>query len=410
LKKKEEEKMAFEKAFIPYDGYWSTPFCRWQGSFAHLHSMEFAADVCKRAMKARGISPTIFEQIVLGMTVPQKSSFYGAPWMAGMIGAGGVTGPMIGQACATSAKCVAFASEEVELGLNETILVVTCDRTSNGPHIYYPNPLGTGGTGDKEDWVWDNFGYDPYALNAMIETAENVAKEEGITKDEQDEVTFIRFTQYQEALKDNAAFLNRFMVVPLEVKDPTGRKTLAMVEGDEGVFPTTAEALARLRPVQPGGTVTFGTQTYPADGNSSIVITTREKARALSRDPNIEIQILSYAETRVKRGFMAKAVVPAAQGALERAGLKLDDIKAIKTHTPFAVNDVYFCRQMGLKFEDMNNYGCSLIWGHPQGSTGARLIIELIEELVLKGGGYGLFDGCAAGDTAAAVVVKVDVK
>jgi len=58
----------------------------------------------------------------------------------------------------------------------------------------------------------------------------------------------------------------------------------------------------------------------------------------------------------------------------------------------------------------MNNYGCSLIWGHPQGSTGARLIIELIEELVIKGGGYGLFDGCAAGDTAAAVVLKVEVK
>ena len=107
---------------------------------------------------------------------------------------------------------------------------------------------------------------------------------------------------------------------------------------------------------------------------------------------------------------MAKAVVPAAQNALSRAGVGIDDIKAIKSHTPFAVNDVYFCKEMGLKIGDMNNYGCSLVWGHPQGPTGARLIIELIEELVLLGGGYGLFDGCAAGDTAAAVVVKVDVK
>lgn len=402
--------MAFEKAYIPYDAYWSTPFSRWQGSFGHLHSMIFAADICKRALSARGIAPAIFDEVVLGFTVPQKSSFYGAPWMAGMIGVTGVTGPIISQACATSAKCIAFAAQELELGLNQAILVVTCDRTSNGPHVYYPNPMGTGGTGDKEDWVWDNFGYDPYALNAMIETAENVAKEAGITKEEQDEVTFIRFSQYQDALKDNSAFLNRFMVVPIEVKDPSGRKTIATVEGDEGVFPTTADALARLRPVQPAGTVTFGTQTFPADGNASIVMTTREKAREISRDPNVEIQVLSYAETRVKRGFMAMAVVPAAQRALDGAGIKLKDIKAIKTHTPFAVNDVYFCRQMGLKFEDMNNFGCSLIWGHPQGPTGARLIIELIEELVLKGGGYGLFDGCAAGDTAAAVVVKVDVR
>lgn len=402
--------MAFEKSFIPYDAYWSTPFCRWQGSFAHLHSMVFAAEICKGAFPSRRISPEIFDGIVLGMTIPQKSSFYGAPWMAGMIGAQALAGPMISQACATSAKCVAVASEEIEVGNNKTVLIVTCDRTSNGPHIYYPNPLGIGGTGDKEDWVWDNFGHDPYAKNAMVETAENVAREAGITKEEQDEVALIRYNQYQDALKDNSAFLHRFMVVPIDVKDPSGRKVMATVKGDEGVFPTTAEALARLRPVLEGGTVTYGTQTFPADGNAGIVVTTRERAKELSRDRNIEIQILSYAETRAKKGFMAMSIVPTARKALSNAGIGIKDVKAIKTHTPFAVNDVYFCREMGIKFEDMNRYGCSLIWGHPQGPTGARLIIELIEELVLLGGGYGLFDGCAAGDTAAGVVVKVDVK
>jgi acetyl-CoA acetyltransferase len=189
-----------------------------------------------------------------------------------------------------------------------------------------------------------------------------------------------------------------------------GRKVVATVTGDEGVFPTTADALARLRPVQPNGSVTFGTQTYPADGNASIVMTTREKAQELSRDPHVEIQVLSYAEARAKKGFMAMSVVPAARKALSHVGIGMKDVKAIKTHNPFAVNDIYFSREMGIGLENMNNYGCSLIWGHPQGSTGARLIIELIEELVIKGGGYGLFDGCAAGDTAAAVVLKVDVK
>lgn len=402
--------MAYERAFIPYDAYWSTPFCRWQGSFAHLHSMVFAAEVCKGALAGRGISPAVFDEIVLGMTIPQKSSFYGAPWMAGMIGAAGITGPMISQACATSAKCVAIASEDIELGNNEAILVVTCDRASNGPHIYYPNPMGIGGTGDKEDWVLDNFGYDPYAKNAMIETAENVAAEAGITKEEQDEVALLRSNQYKDALKDNSAFLNRFMVVPLDAKDVSGRKVLATVTGDEGVFPTTAGGLARLRPALENGTVTFGTQTYPADGNASIIVTTREKAGELSRDRNIEIQMLSYAEARTKKGFMALAIVPAARKALSLAGIGIKDVKAIKSHSPFALNDVYFCREMGIKVEDMNNYGCSLVWGHPQGPTGARLIIELIEELVLLGGGYGLFDGCAAGDTAAAIVLKVDIK
>jgi acetyl-CoA acetyltransferase family protein len=402
--------MIFEKAFVPYDAYWSTPFCRWQGNLAHLHSMEFAAEVCRGAFPARRISPEIFDGIVLGITVPQKYSFYGAPWMAGMVGAAGVTGPTISQACATSAKCVRVAAEEIELGEKKTVLIVTCDRTSNGPHIYYPNPLGIGGTGEKEDWVLDNFGYDPYAKNSMIETAENVAKEARITKEEQDEVALIRYNQYQDALKDNSAFLHRFMAVPIDAKDPSGRKVIATVNGDEGIFPTSAEGLARLRPVLEDGTVTYGTQTFPADGNASIVLTTQDIARELSRDPNIEIEIISYAEARAKKGFMAMSIVPAAREALSIAAIGIEDIRAIKTHTPFAVNDVYFCKEMGIKCEDMNNYGCSLVWGHPQGPTGARLIIELIEELVLLGGGYGLFDGCAAGDTAAAIVLKVDVK
>ena len=93
--------------------------------------------------------------------------------------------------------------------------------------------------------------------------------------------------------------------------------------------------------------------------------------------------------------------------ALKNANLKIDDIKVIKTHNPFAVNDIYFSKHFNVSVEKMNNYGSSLIFGHPQGPTAGRLIIEMIEELVLLGGGYGLFTGCAAGDTGAALIVKV---
>jgi len=104
---------------------------------------------------------------------------------------------------------------------------------------------------------------------------------------------------------------------------------------------------------------------------------------------------------------MPMAVVPAARQALAAAGITLGDCKAIKTHNPFAVNDVYFCRELGLAPERVNCYGSSLVWGHPQAPTGLRSIAEVIEELVLAGGGHGLFSGCAAGDTAMAVVIKV---
>ncbi|MBU0496311.1 MAG: thiolase family protein [Chloroflexi bacterium] len=399
--------MFFEQAYIPYGGYWSTPFCRWQGSLAHLNAVAFAAEITRQALESRGISPQVFDSLYLGITVPQKHSFYGGPWLAGLIGAEAVTGPIISQACATSARVVGNAAAEVEVSGDRTILTITADRCSNGPHIYYPNPLGPGGMGDKEDWVWDNFGFDPFARNAMIETAENVAREAGITREEQDEMTLLRYQQYSDALKDDANFLHRFMVIPLEVKDERGRKVLATLDGDEGVFPTTAEGLARLKPVVQGGTVTYGTQTHPADGNCGIIIATQEKARELSRNPQIEIQVMSYGEGRARKGYMAQAIVPAAQQALSRAGISLADVRVIKTHNPFAVNDIYFCREMGVKPAAMNNYGSSLIFGHPQGPTGHRLIIEMIEELVMVGGGYGLFVGCAAGDTGAGVVIKV---
>ena len=93
--------------------------------------------------------------------------------------------------------------------------------------------------------------------------------------------------------------------------------------------------------------------------------------------------------------------------ALKNAGMKIDEMKAVKTHNPFAVNDVFMAKKMHIDVMWMNNYGSSLIFGHPQGPTAGRLIAELIEELVLLGGGYGMWAGCAAGDTGAALVIKV---
>jgi acetyl-CoA acetyltransferase len=83
-------------------------------------------------------------------------------------------------------------------------------------------------------------------------------------------------------------------------------------------------------------------------------------------------------------------------------------MNAIKTHNPFALNDILFSRETGVPVDKFNNYGCSLVWGHPQAPMGTRSIIELIEELVERGGGWGLFTGCAAGDSAMAVVLHVD--
>ena len=393
-------------AYIPYGGYWSTPFAKWQGALSHLNSVELAAHVAKNELDRRKIDPADFDMAVLGLTVPQHKSFYGTPWLTAMMGADKVTGPTLAQACATSTRCLQSASQEIG-DTADSVLVVTTDRTSNGPNIYYPNPSAPGGTGTTENWVLDNFGHDPYAQVAMVSTAENVARKWQITMDEQHDVVAQRYEQYCDSTADDHAFQKRYMRLPFEVPDQKFRKTVATMTGDEGVFETTREGLNKLKPVVADGTVTFGSQTHPADGNTSMIVTTKEKAAAMSSDPKIEIRMAGFGQARTDKAFMPHAPVPASQRALDNAGISLDDITAVKTHNPFAVNDIVFCRETGFDITKMNNYGCSLIWGHPQGPTGLRAICELIEELVIRGGGYGLFNGCAAGDSSMAAIIEV---
>ncbi|PRP93385.1 Beta-ketothiolase BktB [Enhygromyxa salina] len=396
--------MRFDKAFLPAGGYWSTPFSKWGGSFANLHPLKFAAEIARKALAERAVDAKELAELVVGWTVPSPNCFYAAPWVAGMIGADSVTGAIVSQACATSAAALAHAAAKIESDDNEATLVVLADKTSNGPHMVYPNPLGPGGKPDAEDWVWDSFSRDPWAKNSMLETAENVAREAGVTREQQDALTLHRHQQYEQARSEG--FYKRYMVTPVEV-NPSGRRVVGTVDYDEGVFATTAEGLAKLRPVmREGGTVTFGSQTHPADGNAGLLVCSRERATAWSRD-GAPVRLLSYGQARVEKGYMAKAVVPAARKALADAGLGIGDMKVIKTHNPFAVNDLFFARQMEIEAESFNNYGSSLIFGHPQGPTGARLIAEGIEEARLLGGGHVLFAGCAAGDTAAAVVLEV---
>jgi len=251
-------------------------------------------------------------------------------------------------------------------------------------------------------------GFDPYTRGDMTQTAENCAAKWNVSTDEQHDVVIRRLEQYGDALNDDSAFLKRFMSLPFDVPDPRFKKTVTSMAGDEGIFQSTAEGLAKLRPVKEGGTITFGGQTHPADGAAGMVITTKDKARELSSDPSIAIKVVSFGQARVEKSYMPAATIPASMQALDRAGIGIADLAAIKSHNPFAVNDIVFARETGADLMSMNNYGSSLIWGHPQGPTGMRAMIELIEELTILGGGWGLFQGCAAGDTSMAVVLKVE--
>lgn len=393
-------------AFIPYGAYWSTPFAKWQGSLASMNALRLAAICGKQALEARGVALDQIDLGILGLTNPQPGSFYGLPYVTGLMGLDRVAGPTIQQACATSVRALQMAAQEVACGTAQCALLVMADRQSNGPVVHYPDPTGTGGYGTTEKWVLDNMARDPYAGESMLRTGENVAARFEITTQEQHAVKLHRHEQYQAALADDRTFQRRYMVdVPLF--DSRFKKSSGTLAADEGIFPSTAEGLARLRPVLEGGTITFGGQTHPADGNAGAIVTTREQARAMATDSGIEVEILGFGMFREQPAHMPAAPAPAAMRALQAAGLQVSDVAAIKTHNPFAVNDIALSRAIGFPWERMNNYGSSLVWGHPQAPTGLRAVIELVEELVLRGGGIGLFTGCAAGDTGLATVLRV---
>src|ERR1700743_2911531 len=145
--------MRFENAYIPLEGAWSSPFVRWQGPVAELSSLDVAAQVTERALRDRGNRWEI-DELVLGLTVPQRHSFYGAPTLAARLGLGEISGPLLMQACAPSVA----GGHAAAAGGDGTRLVVVTDRTSNGPHLVYPAGGAPGGTPAEGNWGLESFG------------------------------------------------------------------------------------------------------------------------------------------------------------------------------------------------------------------------------------------------------------
>jgi acetyl-CoA C-acetyltransferase len=393
--------MKFENAYIPGPLMWSSPFIRWQGSTADTSSLEVAVQVTRDALAARAFDGAEVAQLVYGSTVPQPNIFYAAPWVAAQLGMSGVGGPTLAQACATSVACVAQAAAATQLG-GGTQLVVTADRVSNGPLLVYPRTQGMGGSPQTEHWVLQSFAADPWTGESMVHTAENTARDGGFTREQCDELALLRWSQYQAALANGRAAQKRYLQ-PIVIAQ---RKKTLVLDADEGVSEYSAQSLAALKPSLPGGVTTPGTQTHPADGAAGLVVTDRERARHWAAGEGV-VRLMAAGFARAEKGCMPKAPALAAQRALDAAGVKVSDLKVVTTHNPFAVNDLWLHQATGFALEKMNPLGCSLVYGHPQGPTGMRAMVELVQALRAQGGGVGLFTGCAAGDMGAAVVLSV---
>ena len=391
---------AFSRARIPYGTWGSSYFPAWQMSaLAEVNIGQFAGEAMNRILGLRNVPKSELGYLVIGSTIPWHWKFWNAPLVASCVGHR-IPGFHVEQACATGLQAVMVAAAEVNGGSEDVVGVLTFDRTSDSPVGVFPERRSYERTQALAD-VWDNFGFDPATGKAMIACGGLAARKHKVDRKEVDELAFYRYEQYFQAKE--SGFLDR-VLVPLEVLNLQGR-TLGRIDEDMGVRRVTLSGLRAQRELDT--CVTSGTQTHASDGMATLLVTTVEKARELSPRPEIDIQFVGKAEARAHPSLMPEAPALAVQKLLQRTGLSMADMVVVKDHNPFAVNDVVFAKLLNYDWHKMNNTGCPLVWGHPQGPTLTRVIIESLEEAVSLGGGYVLVFGCAAGDIGIAAIFKV---
>ena len=390
----------FPRARIPYGTWGSSYFPAWQTSaLAEVNIAQFAGEGMNRILGIRKVPKSELEYLIIGSTIPWHWKFWNAPLVASCLGHR-IPGFHMEQACATGLQAVMLAGADVQTGCHDVVGVLTFDRCSDSPVGVFPERRAHRRTEALSD-VWDNFGFDPATGEAMITTAANSARKHGLDRREVEDLTICRYQQYFET--KTSGFLDR-VLVPLEVLNVQGR-FLGLVDDDVGVRELTLDGLRQMRELDT--CVTTGTQTHASDGMATLLVTSPEKARELSPRPEILIQFIGKAEIRTHPALMPESPTLAVQKLLEKTGFTLDDMAVVKSHNPFAVNDAIFAKVMNHDWQKVNKTGCSLVWGHPQGPTLTRIVIEGLEEAVTLGGGYVLLSGCATGDVGIAAIFKV---
>ena len=358
----------FDKVYIK--DYYSSPFCRYGGSFKSYNAIELAAETTKEWANQKKINVQDLDYVIYGNSVHQDHGFWSGPWSAALLGADKTPGVMISQACTTGLFSLFQSATMIQSNVYNNIYNLTSDRTSNGPIVTWPN------TARKEVWVKDNFEWDPWGKTSMKMTAERIKDKYSISSHELDYCTAERYEQYYSVPERDYIF------------------TTAGVSKDEGIKKISIERLQSLRK---NDSHTVGNCTQPADGHTGIIVTSKKT----------NIKIISFGMSRVKKGYMPEASIPATKEALKKANLTIKDIKVINQHNAFVVNDIAFCKEFKISTSQINRWGSPLVYGHPQSPVLSRLTIEAIEETKTLGGGYCLVTGAAAGDIGAAMIFKV---
>lgn len=377
-----------------------TPFGAFGGSFKDVSAIDLGAVAARGAMERSGVPADKVDHVIFGNVIQTSPD---AVYMARHIGLRAgvpveVSALTVNRLCGSGLQAMISGAQAMMLGEAEVVLAGGTENMSQAPFQSYGARWGLRlGNAQLTDYLWEAL-TDTYAGCDMANTAENLAEQYGITRDEVDEYA-LRSQRETRRAQEQCYFSSE--IVPVPVKSKRGE---TMVDRDEHPRPdTTPEALAKLPPVfRKDGVVTAGNASGIVDGAAAVILATQEGlngARPLGR-------IVSWATVGVDPKVMGIGPARAIPMALERAGLKLDDLDLVEVNEAFAPQYLAVEKELGLDRSKTNVNGGAIAIGHPLGASGARIGLHLLLELQRRGGRFGVASACIGGGQGIAVIFE----
>ena len=380
-----------------------TAIGNYMGALANFNSVELGVIAAKGAIQKTGIDIGILQELIAGHVnqagAPGNSARHIAMRAGLPIESFAYT---VHQQCASSMRAAECLSQEIMLGKIDVGIAVGIESMSTAPYVLMGARKGYR-LGDAErvqdslmlgGLVDDLLGYH------MGVTAENIAEQYDISREEQDEFALMSNMRACHAIKEGWF---RDEIIPVEIKTKKGP---AVFDTDEHPLATTTlEALAKLKPVfKKDGTVTAGNASGLNDAGSAMIMMAAETAKKMGIKPIAKV--VASAPGSVEPRIMGMGVVPAVRNALKFAGLKQDQIDYWELNEAFAAQVLGVNRELKISLDRLNAVGSGIGLGHPVGATGVRLIITMINEMKRRGVRYGCASLCASGGPAHAFIVE----
>jgi acetyl-CoA C-acetyltransferase len=378
-----------------------TPIGRLGGAFQDFSASDLAAVAIREAVCRSGVQPQQVDQVILGCVGQVMEDGYIARHAAVKAGLPiEVPAYTVNRICGSGLEAINTAARWIECGDASVVVAGGAENMTMMPYYVRSGRYGYRlGDGQLEDGIQHLLG-DPFSKSHMGITAENLAEQYHVSREEQDEIAA---RSQQRAGAAMAAGKFKDEIVPVEVK--AGRET-KVIDTDEHPRPdTSAEALAKLRPAfKEGGTVTAGNASGINDGAAAVVVMSRSKANELGLKPRL--RIVARAEAGVEPSIMGSGPIPAVRKVMQKAGMTTDQMDVIELNEAFASVAAACSKELGFDQAKTNPNGGAIALGHPVGATGAILTVKLMYELERQQGRFGLVSLCIGGGQGIATIFE----